>query len=79
MYIGGIDARNSIYNSLYASSTMGIKVGGTIYLDHCAAEGKNRSNNDFGRRHTSLVTRCKWKNEQVDKPIGVFNFLPEEL
>ena len=58
---------------------MGLKVRGTIRLDHCAAEGKTRSKNDIGRRHASFVTGHKWNNEQVDKPIGVFHLLPEEL
>ena len=74
-----IDARNSISDSLHGSSTVGLKVGGTICLDHCAAEGQKISNNYFGRIHASLVTGHKWMNEQVDKPIGFFNFLPEEL
>ena len=75
----GIDARNIISESLHASSTVGLKVRGNIRLDHCAAEGKTRSNNDFGWRQASLVTDRKWKNDQVDKPIGVFNLIPEEL
>ena len=58
---------------------MGLKVGGTIYLDHFASEGGTRLNNDFGRRHASLVTGSKCKKEQVDNPIGVFHVLTEEL
>ena len=58
---------------------MGLKVGGTIRLDHFAAEGKTCSNNYFGRRHASLVTGRKWNNYQVDKPIGVFHLFTEEL
>ena len=73
-----IDASNSISNILHASSTVGLNIGGTIRLDHCAAEGHTRSNNDIGQRHASLVTRCKWKNEKFDKPIEVFHLLPEE-
>ena len=70
----GIDASNRIYESLHASSTVVLKFRGTICLDHCAAERQNRSNNDFGQKHPSIVTRRKWRNEQVDKPIGVFIF-----
>ena len=55
---------------------MGLKVVGTIRLDHCIAEGQARSNNDFGQRHASLFIGRKWNNEQVDKTIGVFNLLP---
>ena len=72
-----IDARNSISESLYASSTVGLKVGYTICLDHCAAEVQFFSNNDFVRIHAWLVTISKWKNEQVDKPIGFFYLCPE--
>ena len=64
---------------MHASSTVGLKVGGTIHLDHCAAEGQTRSNNDFGRRHASLVTGSKLNNEKVHKPIGVFHLIPYEL
>ena len=74
-----IDARNSISEILHASSTVGLKVGGTLRLDHCAAERQTRSKNDFGRRHASLVTGRKWKNWHIDKPIGYFHLLPEEL
>ena len=55
----GIDASNIISKSLHASSTVGLKVGGTIHFDHCAAEGKTFSNNEFGWRHASLVTGRK--------------------
>ena len=58
---------------------MGLKVRGTICIDHCTAEGQTSPNNDFGRRHASLFTVCKWKNEQIDKPIGFLNLLPEYL
>ena len=58
---------------------MGIKVGVTIRLDRCAADGKTRSKNDFGQRHALLVIGHKWKNEKVDKPIGVFHLFPDDL
>ena len=64
---------------MYHPSTVGFKVGGTIRLDHCASEGQTCSNNDFGRRHTLLVTGRKWKNGNVDKPIGGFHLHPEDL
>ena len=75
----GIDASNSISKILHASSTVGLKFAGIICLDHCAAERQTSSNNDFGERHASLFTGCKWKNKQVDNPIGVFHLLPEDL
>ena len=70
----GIDASNSISKNLHASSTLGIKVVGNILLDHCAAKGQTFSNNDFGRRHASLVTGRKCNNDQVDKTIVFFIF-----
>ena len=58
----GIDASNSISKIFYASSTLGIKVGGTIGLDHCVARGKTCSNNDFGQIHALLLNGRKWRN-----------------
>ena len=75
----GIDATNSISESLLASSTHGIKVGSTIWLDHCAAEGQTRANNDFGRQYLSLVSGRQVGNEMNDKPMGTFHLLPPEL
>ena len=56
---GGIDATNSISESLHAASTYGLQQGSTIRLDNCAAEGQTRANNDFGRNHVSLVRQGK--------------------
>ena len=75
----GIDATNSISESLHASSTHGLKVGSTIRLDHCAAEGQTRANNDFGRQHLSLVSGRQAGNNVNDKPMGTFHLLPPEL
>ena len=58
---------------------MGLKVGSTIRLDHCAANGKTCSKSDFGRRNASLVTGRKWNNEKFYKPILFFRLLPEDL
>ena len=68
----GIDSSISISESLYASSTVGLKVGGTIRIDHCVAEGQTCSNNDFGRRDALLVAGHKWKNHKFDHTIGFF-------
>ena len=76
----GIDATNSISESLHASSTHGhgLKIGGTIRLDHCTAEGQTRANNDFGRQHVSLVSG--WASKvNADKELGTFHSLPPEL
>lgn len=75
----GIDASNSISESLHASSTYNLQLGSTIRLDHCAAEGQTRSNNDLGRDHLSLVTGRKPKLDRNSKGIGTFHKLPQEL
>ena len=55
----GIDSGNIISKSLHASSIVGLKVGGTIHLDNFEARVQTSSNNEFGRRHASLVTGRK--------------------
>ena len=35
-----IDATNSISESIHAASKHDLKLGGTIHLDYCAAEGQ---------------------------------------
>ena len=55
----GIDASSIISESLHTSLTVGLKAGGTIRLDHCAAGRQTCSNNNFGQIHASLVNRCK--------------------
>lgn len=44
----GIDASNSVSESMHAASTYGLQLSSTIHLDHCAGEGQTRFNNDFG-------------------------------
>ena len=75
----GIDASNSISESLHASSTHGLKLGSTIRLDHCAAEGQTRANNDFGRGHVALVSGRKSHHEHDSISIGTYHMLPPEL
>ena len=75
----GIDATNSISESLHAASTYGLQQGSTIRLYHCAAEGQTRANNDFGRNHVSLVSGRKAKHGHKTKAVGTFHLLPPEL
>ena len=51
----GIEASNSIAESVHASSTHSLKIYGTIRLDSAATEGQTRSNNDFGRCYHNFV------------------------
>ena len=63
-----------------AKNRHGLKLGSTIWLDHCAVEGKTRANNDFGQGHTQLVLgRKSTKHERVDTTIGTCHLLPQEL
>ena len=75
----GKDASNSISESLHASSTVGLRTCGTARLDHMAAEGQSRANNDFGRGHQALVTGRRAKSGVIVKEIGEFHKLPQEL
>ena len=74
----GCDASNRISKSLPASPTVGLKNGGTIRLDHFAAKGQTRLNNDFEHRHEWLVTGSKAKGATGDKQWGWFFNLCEE-
>ena len=47
----GIDARNSVSESVHVASTDMLVVFGTIRVGYCAAIGQSRFNNDFGRAH----------------------------
>ena len=73
-------AHNSISESNHASSTAGLKVGGTIRLDHSCGEGQTRANNDFGRGHLAYVSgKRKKSKEKVEIELGTFHSLPQEL
>ena len=51
----GVDASNSISESVHAASTDMLVVFGTIQAQYCAAIGQSRFNNEFGRAHKKLV------------------------
>ncbi len=59
----GMDASTSISESVRATSTVELKIAGTIRLDHITAEGQTRANNDFGRGHESFVTGRRSSNQ----------------
>ncbi len=57
---------------------MGLKLSGTICLDHVCAEGQTRHNNDFGCGHKALV-RGKGSNKKSSNRImGTYHNLSEE-
>lgn len=75
----GAEASTSISESVHASSTVGLKIAGTIRLDSVTAEGQTRMNNDFGRGHEALVTGKSAKSGELKQSLGTFHVLPVEL
>ena len=71
-------ASNSVSEANHASSTVGLKLSGTIRLDHVCAEGQTRHNNDFGRGHEVLVKAGSHQNGNVNGIIGTYTTLCEE-
>ena len=70
----GIEASNNISESVHASSTHSLKLSGTIRLDHAAAEGQTRANNDFGRDHEALIRSAHKRANDVptERNLGFF-------
>ena len=66
----GIDASNSVCESLHAASTDMLVIFGTIRIDHCCAIGMTRSNNDFGRGHKTKVSGRKQTSTKKRKRKG---------
>jgi hypothetical protein len=78
----GIEASNSIAESVHASSTHSLKIYGTIRLDSAAAEGQTRSNNDFGRCYHKFVNPGQERTaaeKENEKSLGEMIKLPVEL
>ena len=73
-----MSASNSVSEANHASSTVGLKLSGTIRLDHVCAEGQTRHNNDFGRGHEVLVKADSRQNGNVNGIIGTYTTLCEE-
>jgi hypothetical protein len=73
-----VSASNSVSEANHASYTVGLKLSGTIRLDHVCAEGQTRHNNDFGRGHEVLVKAGGRQNGNVNGNIGTYTTLCEE-
>jgi hypothetical protein len=56
-----VSASNSVPEAIHASSTVGLKLSGTVCLDHVCAEGQTRHNNDFDGGHKALVREKRIK------------------
>ncbi len=72
-------ASTSISESVHASSTVGLKMWGTIHLDSVTAEGQTRANNDFGRDHRFIISKKKSNNSEKICRLGTFHLMPIEL
>ena len=72
-------ASNSISESGHASATQSLKLYGTIRLDHAAAEGQTRVNDDYGRGYKSFITRSAKSVDVTDREMGAFHKIVLEL
>ena len=76
----GVDASNSISESLHAAATENLKTFGTIDLQHSAGQGQTRHNNDFGRQsETFLDVRIGSKNKPKGKGMGGYHKMRPEI
>ena len=66
----GVDASNSVSESVHAASTDMFVVFGTIRAQFCAGIGQSRFNNDFGRGHKNLVRGQKKTSKKRVKSTG---------
>ncbi len=73
-----VSASNSVSEANHASSTVGLKLSGTICLNHVCAKGQTRHNNNFGRGHKVLVKAGSRQNNSADGNIGTYTTLCEE-
>jgi len=73
------EASNSISESNHASSSYDLYLSKTIRLDHAAAVGQSRANNDFGRGHEALVTGRSAVGGKREREYGAFHTMPIEL
>jgi hypothetical protein len=73
-----VSASNSVLEANHAPSTVGLKLSGTIHLDHVCAEGQTRHNNNFGRGHEVLVKAGSCQNNSANGNIGTYTTLCEE-
>ena len=76
----GVDASNSISESLHAAATENLKTFGTIDLQHSAGQGQTRHNKDFGRQsETFLDVRIGSKNKPKGKGMGGYHKMRPEI
>jgi hypothetical protein len=72
-------ASNSVSEANHASSMVGLKLSGTICLDHVCAEGQTRHNNDFGRDHEVLVRGKGSSAKSIIRNLGRYHDLCNKL
>jgi hypothetical protein len=67
-----VSASNSVSEANHASSTVGLKLSGTIRLEHVCADGQNRYNNKFGHGHEFLVRGRGSSQKSNDGELGTY-------
>ncbi len=72
-------ASNSVSEANHASSTVGLKLSGTIRLDHVCAEGQTKHINDFGCDHEFLVRGKRSSGKSIIRNLGTYHNLCNEL
>jgi hypothetical protein len=70
---------NSVSEANHASSTVGLKLSGTICLDHICAEGQTRHNNDFGHDHEVLVRGKGSSGKSIIRNLGTYHNICNKL
>ena len=73
-----VSASNSVLEANHALSTVGLKLSGTIRLDHVCAEGQTRHNNDFGCGHEVLVRGRGSRQNSKDGNLGTYTTFCQE-
>jgi hypothetical protein len=72
-------ASNSVSEANHAYSTVGLKLSGTIHLNHVCAEGQTMHNNDFGCDHEVLVRGKGSSGKSLIRNLGTYHNLCNEL
>jgi hypothetical protein len=74
-----VSASNSVSVANHASSTaVGLKLSGTICLDHVCAGGQTRHNNDFRHGHECYIRGKGYSQKSIDGELGTYANLCEE-
>jgi hypothetical protein len=78
LMLSNVSASNSVLEANYASSTVYLKLSGTIRLDHVCAEGQTWHNNDFGHSHECYIRCGGYSQKSIDGELGTYTNICEE-